>query len=92
MAADFISIIRDSKDATHAQQLLSAVETVRSAKAQIEKLSTLATRMFGGEDFALFETKMGIPSGQGKTVFTIIGQVNELFSQESVLELINRIG
>lgn len=92
MASDFISIIRDNKDATHAQQVLAAIDTVRNARAQLFKLSSIGKRMSEGEGFALYETKMGVPEGHGKLVFGILENVNTLLADSQVSELIDRIG
>lgn len=101
MAADFISINRGVATATHFNEILSAINSVRNAKTQLEKVQALGFRMFdpkpdNGDDFALFEEKFGIPAGQGKLVFDLVnGSVMALNGEAqsgNAIELINRIG
>jgi hypothetical protein len=99
MAADFIKIVRNNSNATHAQRMLNAVAQVRSALTVLEEIQGLGYRMFDAGppvDFEVFEQTFGVPEGAGQTVFDLVnGTVLALKGEAqnaNATELITRVG
>jgi hypothetical protein len=97
MAADFISVVRNNTDATHAQKLINTVAVTRNAVELLTECQQLGYRMFNApSDFAVFEEIFGIPTGQGQTVFNLINgtvlALNGSAQNANAIEFINRVG
>lgn len=100
MAADFIEINRSNNLAIFANEIITAVAQVRAAQDTLLKIQAKGFRMFDAtpnpDDFSVFETKYGIPTGFGQIVFDLInGTVLALKGDAqngNAQELINRVG
>lgn len=104
MAADFITLNRTSSTAPFVNELVSIPNDVRRLIDRLEQVREKGFRMFvpAGEnnnppaDFSVFETKYGIPTGQGQTVFDLVNGTLIALKGEAAnanaLELMNRVG
>lgn len=98
MAADYIKIDRNNTAAPFAGEIISAVAQLQQAQQTLLKIQGKGFRMFttSPDDFSVFETNYGIPTGQGQTVFNLInGTVMALKGElltANAQELINRVG
>lgn len=96
MAADFIPIIRNDSQAIFFQDLVSLPQQVRALVDKLESVQQRGFRMFEGSDFTVFETKFGIPTGQGQTAFDLVnGTLQAMTGQAqnaNAVELMNRVG
>jgi hypothetical protein len=100
MAADFIKIDRNDNAAPFAGEIISAVAQLRTAQDTLLKIQAKGFRMFDTvpdpDDFSVFETNYGIPTGSGQTVFNLVnGTVIALAGtgqNANAQELINRVG
>lgn len=99
MAAQFISIARTDSNATHFQKILSVPGRITTLINDLESIVASFYMMDEGAgpgQFALFETKYGIPEGDGQAVFDLVnGTLSALKGDAqtaNAVELSNRVG
>ena len=96
MAGNFIKLVRNVDTATHVQDLLTTVRTLRTAYEHLAKVKETMNRMHDGEDFSALEENYGVPTGQGQAVFDLVngalGSMNGTFQVDDAKELIERVG
>lgn len=95
MSKDFIHIDLSTTTADGANPLKSCIEQLRSALNAVERIQGWMVHNNDGTDYTDLETKFGLPTGQGATVFTLVDgslQVMNGTSSGYMKELIDRVG
>jgi hypothetical protein len=96
MAGDFIKLTRNDDTATHVQDLLALVRSMRAAYDQASKVKETMSHMHDGQDFSALETNYGVPTGQGQAVFDLVngalGSMTGTFQVDDAKELTERVG
>lgn len=96
MAKDFIKVDRTTTTATHAQLLLSYVNTLRSAYEIGKRIKDIMGHNNDGTDFAPIEGLFGLPSTKGQTVFDLVngsvGSMEGTFQVADAKNITERVG
>lgn len=95
MAIDFIHV-DTGVNATQASLLLDTVRTLRQAYDKLGQVKRIMGHMNDGSDFALIETRFGLPSGTGQAVFDLFngahGSMEGTFQVADAKTLTERVG
>lgn len=95
MAIDFIQVT-PTAEANQSGLLLDLVRTLREAHKKAGLVKDIMNRMHDGSNFALIETKFGLPTGSGQTVFDLVngahGSMEGTFQVADVKTLTARVG
>ena len=99
MANDFIKLNVNDTNAFLSRDVKSAIESVRSAITQLNKVVGILQHNFdAGQsiDWTTVEEICGLQSGEGQTLFTLLdgsrGVLAGEFQNNNAVELINRVG
>lgn len=95
MANDLIPVDRTVSTAVFAGDLKSAIEQIRSARSALERVRDYALHSIDGTDYSGVETRFGVPTGSGGSLFTLLdGSLQALDGTSSgyVDELLARVG
>lgn len=99
MANDFIKINLADTSATLARDTKNAIEAIRSAITQVDKVVGILQHNFDAGDnidWTHVEAICGVPAGKGQILFTLLdgarGVLTGEFQNANAVELINRIG
>lgn len=93
MARDFIAITLGTGEAPLA--LKSAIESLRSARHDLEKVRGWMVHTNDGSVWSDLETKFGLPTGTGDDVFALVDGTFQVLNGTSsgyAAELIDRVG
>lgn len=97
MVLDFIKISNaDLATAPFSNDLINLVRAAQTFSQQLNQVKARMDHLGDGTTWTTVETKHGIPSGQGQTVYDRIngtlGALNGTMTNSNFVELINRIG
>lgn len=98
MPLNYIQITKNDSAAYLAQELLGAVNAVRNAAEKLAKVESIATQMVDvpGANYTEFETRFGVPTGKGATVFDFIKNAQKALKgtlqSDDAIKLIERVG
>lgn len=69
MPSEFIEIDLSKRFGPPLKRLADAV---RDARADLQKIKSVADKAAAGADWTAFEATFGVPSGQGETVYNLL--------------------
>lgn len=95
MANDLITVDRNNTSAIFAGDLKNAIEQLRTARAAVERVRGYALHSIGGADYSALETRFGVTTGSGSSLFTLLDgslQAMDGTSSGYIDELLSRVG
>lgn len=93
MAIDYIQITQDGT--TGPRELAEAIELLRKARHQVEKVRGWMVHTQDGSDWSDFGARFGIPPGDASTVFTLVDGTFQVLNGSAsgyADELMTRLG